>query len=404
MNCFPRLCIGFFLALALAAVSRADGLIVTAIPPAGTVAPGAEVVVGLMAVNPGTADASFQPPPTLQGLLRQGERSWPVELQASGAGGPEVAPGGFGTRGYSLSLPRGLLGQFILEITEGLPQPVSVIISVQPPSAAGGGRPSVAPAYSVVSLSSQPVNSLLARSFLDHFSVYEPMYFVYGAKAPAAKFQFSLKYRLLSFDQGPTGSDASSIQFGYTQRSLWNVNAHPSAFYDTSYMPAVFYQFLSPASNPNPGDTDLTWLGLTSGYQHESNGQGGTLERSLNTLFVRSAVLFGRTDKWHSILLVRAFTYIEGVANNPEIKDYRGYGDWGVILADGSGPSLSYWGWAGKKFNHATSELELNIPVRVKIVDFDTFFLVQYFNGYGESLREYEAHSNVVRAGISLVR
>jgi outer membrane phospholipase A len=399
-----RLLIGFASLLALATVSRADGLIVTAIPPAGTVAQGSEVLVGLMGVNPGTADAVFQPPAALHGFLRQGARSWPVELRQSGASGPSVAPGGFATVAFSLSLPRELLGQFILEISDGLPQPVSVIISVRPPTAAGGKAPSIAPGYSVVSLSSQPANSLLGRSFIDHFSVLDPMYFVYGTKAPAAKFQFSLKYRLLSFDEGPTGAEASSVQFGYTQRSLWNVNAHPSAFYDTSYMPSVFYQFLSPAANPEPGTSELTWLGFYTGYQHESNGQGGTLERSMNTLFVRSGLLVGRTDKWHSILLLRAFTYIEGVADNPEIKDYRGFGDWGVVLADGAGPSLTYTGWAGQKFNHGTTQLDLNIPIRIKIVDFDTFFLVQYFNGYGESFREYQAHSNVVRAGISLVR
>jgi outer membrane phospholipase A len=387
-------------------LGRAEGLIVTAIPPSGTVPPASEVLIGLMAVNPGNADASFKPPAVLHGVLRQGARSWPVELRENGAPGPDVAPGGFATLGYSLPLPPGLLGQFFLEILEGLPQPVSVIISVRSPAAAGGagGTPGTAPAYSVVSLSSQPVNSLLARSFIDHFSVHDPMYFVYGAKEPAAKFQFSLKYRLLSFDEGATGADASSVQFGYTQRSLWNVNAHPSAFYDTSYIPSVFYQFFSQAANPDPGGADLTWLGFTSGYQHESNGQGGTLERSLNTLFVRTGVLVGRTDTWHSIFLLRAFTYIEGVANNPEIRDYRGYGDWGVILADGPGPSLTYTGWAGQHFNHATTQLDLNIPIRMKTVDFDTFFLVQYFNGYGESLKEYQAHSNVVRAGISLVR
>jgi outer membrane phospholipase A len=405
MNSLPAKFVGVFVfALALAAVVRAESLIVTAIPPAGPVPPASEVLVGLMAVNPGSGAASFQPPATLRGSLRQGARTWPVELRVSGARGPDVAPGGFATLGYTLTLPRGLLGQFVLEIPEGLAQPVCAIITVEVPAVAGRGRPRIDPDYSVVSLSSQPVNSLLARSFIDHFSVHDPMYFVYGSKAPAAKFQFSLKYRLLSFEEGPTGADASSVQFGYTQRSLWDVNAHPSAFYDTSYIPSVFYQFLSPAANPDPGKADLTWLGFSTGYQHESNGQGGDLERSLNTLFVRSGLLIGRTDKWHSVVLVRAFTYIEGVANNPEIKDYRGYGDWGVTLADGAGPSLTYTGWAGKKFNHATTQLDLNIPVHVKIVDFETFLVVQYFDGYGESLKEYQAHSNVLRAGISLVR
>jgi outer membrane phospholipase A len=361
-----------------------------------------------MAVNPGDSDVGFEPPATLHAFFQQGGRSWPVELKELDSSGADVRPGGFATVGYSVTLPPALLGQVFLEISNGLPQPACALISVQPAPASGGasgnGHSAAAPANSVVSLSSQLANARLARSFIDHFSMHDPMYFVYGATAPEAKFQFSLKYRLISFDQGAMGTEASTVQFGYTQRSLWDVSSDSSAFYDTSYMPSVFYQFLAPSTNLDPASEDTTWLGFSSGYQHESNGQGGTLERSLNTLFVRSGALVGRTDKWHSIVVARAFTYVGGVADNPEIRNYRGYGDWEVILADGAGPSLAYTGWAGERFNHATTQLDLNIPIRMKIVDFDTFFLIQYFDGYGESLREYQSHSNVVRAGISLVR
>jgi len=403
-----RLALRLALLLAFASGAEAAGLIVTALPPPGSIPAGSDLVIGLMAVNPGDLDASFEPPATLHAFFSQGGRSWPVELKELDSGGANVHPGGFATVGYSLTLPPALLGHAVLEVPNGLPQPVCALISVGPAPASGSTsgkeHPAPAPAYSVISLTSQPANSLLARSFIDHFSVNDPMYFVYGATAPEAKFQFSLKYRLVSFDQGPTGTEASTAQFGYTQRSLWDVSSSSSAFYDTSYIPSLFYQYFSPAANPDPMGEDATWLGFTTGYQHESNGQGGTLERSLNTLFVRSGVLIGRTDKWHSIVVARAFTYVGGVADNPEIKDYRGYGDWKVIVADGSGPSLAYTGWAGEKFDHATTQLDLNIPIRIKIVDFDTFFLIQYFNGYGESLREFQSHSNVVRAGISLVR
>ncbi len=114
---------------------------------------------------------------------------------------------------------------------------------------------------------------------------------MYGTKAPAAKFQFSFKYRLLTFDPGATEAPKQTLQFAYTQRSLWDINASSSPFYDTSYMPALFYEFLTLAPDPNTAKGGPTWLGLQSGYQHESNGQGSVQSRSLNTMFVRSGYL-----------------------------------------------------------------------------------------------------------------
>jgi outer membrane phospholipase A len=40
----------------------------------------------------------------------------------------------------------------------------------------------------------------------------------------------------------------------------------------------------------------------------------------------------------------------------------------------------------------------------MKIVDFGTFLLIQYYNGYGESLRDYDRSSETARIGVSLVR
>ena len=75
-----------------------------------------------------------------------------------------------------------------------------------------------------------------------------------------------------------------------------------------------------------------------------------------------------------------------------------------LIVGKNGGTALAYTGRAGRDFNHVTTQLDLTIPVRLKLLDFASYFLVQYFDGYGESLRDYDKKSSALRAGISLVR
>jgi phospholipase A1/A2 len=39
-----------------------------------------------------------------------------------------------------------------------------------------------------------------------------------------------------------------------------------------------------------------------------------------------------------------------------------------------------------------------------RMFDFATYVLIQYWNGYGESLRDYNKRTETIRAGFSLVR
>jgi outer membrane phospholipase A len=346
----------------------------------------------------------FEPSLLMGGQMWQGERSWPVNLKAVAGSGAVIPPGGFTNLAYVLTLPPGVGGMLVLEVSQGLPSTLRTVISVAPSGGGFEAPGSASPSVLAPAGGRHTVASTIQRTFVDHFSALDPVYFIYGTKAPAAKFQFSLKYQLLSFDGGTPEITKSTLGFGYTQRSLWNVNASPSAFYDTSYMPSLFYQFRAAAPDPDASRASLTWLGFQAGYQHESNGQGSVEERSLNTLFVRSGYLLGRPDRWHAIVQVRVFDYVGGLSNNPGLPGYRGYGDWQVILARGEGVSLNYTGRAGKDFNHLTSQFDLNFPIKTRLLDVATYFLVQYFDGYGESLRDCDKPSNTVRAGFSLVR
>jgi len=75
-----------------------------------------------------------------------------------------------------------------------------------------------------------------------------------------------------------------------------------------------------------------------------------------------------------------------------------------VALGRGNGVALSYTGRMGKSFDHFSTQLDLTIPVRNQTVDFATYLTLQYFNGYGESLRSFDQRTESLRLGISLVR
>jgi len=396
-----------FLLVATAETARADPLITSLVPPAEAVPSGSTIPVGLLVANSGPNTENLNEPATLPGQLWQAEQSWSVVLTASGSTEHSVAPGQFALCAYSLALPDGVAGRVILEVSQGLSHPATSVISIATPRPDPLGVQATPQARPAQKVRYQTIAYTLQRTFADHFSPFEPVYFIYGPKAPAAKFQFSFKYRILSFDdfsEEMEGWPQRTLQFGYTQRSLWDLDANSSPFYDTSYMPSLFYQFLSKASVTEEDRGGAKWLGLQTGYQHESNGQGSVASRSLNTMYLRSGALFGRADRWHAIVQGRVFEYIGGLSDNPYLKDYRGYGEWQAVVARGSGPSLSYIGRAGKDLSHFTSQFDLNLPVKTHLLDFATYFLIQYFDGYGESLREYDRHSDTIRAGISLVR
>lgn len=379
----------------------AQNLVVSLVLPTQNLVPATTVQLDLLAVNPSLTAAPFEAPAMLHGTLVAGVKSWPVELASTRPGTVSVAPGAFAYRGYTLALPPGVSGQLVLEITEGDYQPLRGVLMVSPDRALAASKPPATPLSTLDAAT--PALAQVQRSFIGHFGPHEPVYFTYGTTAPGAKFQFSFKYRLFDF-KGNSGSTAQrALQFGYTQRSLWDITGDSSPFYDTSYMPSLFYESLASQTADNRFGP-FTWVGYQAGYQHESNGQGLTASRSLNTLFLRTAFIIGAPEDWHLIVAPRVWAYVGDLSNNPKLRDYRGNGELLLVLGKNGGTALAYTGHAGRDFNHFTTQLDLTIPLRIKLLDFASYFLVQYFNGYGESLRDYDKKSSQLRAGISLVR
>jgi phospholipase A1 len=248
----------------------------------------------------------------------------------------------------------------------------------------------------------------LVEFLATRFSANEPIYFLWGPERPSIKFQISLKYQPF----GPDGELAkvapwiSNFYLGYSQTSFWDVAGNSSPFFDTSYRPQVMYQWT---------DADAPWLpgmsrfDVQAGLQHESNGRGGAESRSLNIVYVRPVITFdpGTRDSRDFFVAVapRLWCYVFGLSDNPDIADYRGYGDLQLITGWRGGFQAAMIGRIGDDWDKGSFELDLSYPLRnITRRTLDMYLYAQFFTGYGESLLGYNDSDTSWRIGLALVR
>jgi len=206
-----------------------------------------------------------------------------------------------------------------------------------------------------------------------------------------AQFQISLKVPLAVDLFG----GRMDIFGAYTNRSFWQMyNADFSRpFRETNHEPEVWGQFAN----------DWTIWGFTNsvnrlGIVHQSNGRGGTLSRSWNRVYANFIFEKGR---W-AISLKPWVRLPEdaGKDDNPDITDYLGHGELRVLYRrQGHVFGLMTRNQVESGFDEGALGLSWSFPV------FDYPYLkgyIQYFNGYGESLVDYDRRVNRIGIGIAL--
>ena len=384
----------------LAWVTTTCGAVFNFVAPTAPVAVGAEVRLNLVALNPDASPLTLTLPPVIKGSLCDETHCWPVELTAPALGNPvTVAAGGFAVREYLFTLPRQALGVLVLDIAE----PAAARVAIEARAGLAPAAPVEAPLSNFVP--PQTAEAAIHRTFAGRFSAHEPIYFIYGEGPQAAKFQFSFKYRLLG-GEGEFGQRLPALRrlyFGYTQRSLWNIDDSSSPFYDTSYMPELMFE--SQAVLNDREGKGLRWMGYQVGLRHESNGRSGPSSRSLNTVYFRPGVAIGDFDNWSLFFAPRVHAYLEDLEENADIRDYRGHIEFMAGIGRNDGLALSFTGRLGRGGHKGSVQADLTLPVKSELLlDFATYILIQYWDGYGESLLDYNVRSSSVRVGFSLVR
>jgi phospholipase A1/A2 len=370
------------------------------VAPPEPLAVGGSVSLNLLILNPGKLETVLSVDESLNGELSDGATKWPVQLHAPAMGGPmAIAAGGFAVREFSMELPAQAQGRLVLEITK----PVLARVSLEVNSSISRTASVKAPLTNFAPQHTAEV--AFKRAFAGRFSAHEASYFVYGDADQAAKFQFSFKYRLLGerAELGEKVPALRSLYFAYTQRSLWELNEDSSPFYDTTYQPELMFESQSVLDPESSGG--MKWIGYQVGLRHESNGQSGPTSRSINTVYFRPGLAFGRLDGWNLVLAPRLSLRVSDLSNNPDIEDYRGNIELLAVAGRNDGVALSLLTRLGRDGNKGSMQLDLTYPVKFdRMFDFATYVLFQYWNGYGESLRDYDVDSTAYRFGFSLVR
>ena len=205
-------------------------------------------------------------------------------------------------------------------------------------------------------------------------------------KKVESEFQVSLKY-----DFAANFFNLREIySVAYTQKSFWQSYSESAFFRESNYNPEFFVTF--PTSEI--GDGRLL-KGIRVGVAHESNGRGSENERSWNylnaSLFFQYDILLAELKLWTRLPDVKDY--------NPELIDTMGHGHLKIII-----PYKKHILDLKIRDNfdsRGSTEFNYTYPMSNKD---DLFFYMKFFNGYGESLIDYDNHVKKVGIGFSISR
>lgn len=204
------------------------------------------------------------------------------------------------------------------------------------------------------------------------------------SKQVETKFQISIKKILLD-DLFAKDLD---LYFAYTQQSFWQLydsqNSRP--FRESNYEPSLYLSY--------PLDKyDLFFDRVDFGYVHQSNGGDLNNSRSWDRLFVEGIYSYENFT-----MALKTWYRIPESADkddNPDITKYLGYGEltfgylWNKhLLTTTLRNNL-------REDNKGSILLDYSYPIYKNL-----YLYLQFFNGYGESLRDYNNSINRFGVGI----
>jgi phospholipase A1/A2 len=211
-----------------------------------------------------------------------------------------------------------------------------------------------------------------------------------------AKFQISFKVKLL---QDIMDKDMD-LWVGYTQLSLWQLynSGFSSPFRETNYEPELLLNFRTEYDPLGLGLMEGRMISL--GINHQSNGRSEPLSRSWNRLVAN----FGFEKGGFNLLLKSWYRIPENVGDddNPDISKFMGYGEaWGTYYWKKHRFAAMVRNNLRPGYNRGAFQLDWSFPLPFILNDRVSGY-IQYFNGYGESLIDYDKNVNRLGIGVML--
>lgn len=208
-----------------------------------------------------------------------------------------------------------------------------------------------------------------------------PLSYTYKGKSPKnkrneAKFQISVKKplfeNLFGFNE--------SVVFAYTQTAWWQLYATSAPFRELNYAPEFF------VSVPLNFENFSVLKSARMGFLHQSNGKDNENYESrswnrvfMNFFFVKERFTFSPR-----------FWYIipeSSLSENKDIDKYLGYFD---LKFDYLGKNTFAMVLVRNNLNLKSNKGAFEFNAGFDLFSNGVFWYVQYFNGYGESLIDYQ--------------
>lgn len=225
-----------------------------------------------------------------------------------------------------------------------------------------------------------------------YFGLYKDNYFIFGTSIGPkptvensnVKFQISIAQKLTR----------STLPFGtylylfYSQKVFWNVLQNSLPMSDLNFNPGIGIAKPLFVRNRFIGKAFLL-------IEHESNGRDGDASRSWNKISLGASIMIDPNIIVHG----KAWIPIIDGANNRDILKYCGIYQAGMQYYTNNRrftASILLTKRAGWNLNYNTV-----IELAYRILKRDNQYLfLQYYNGYGEGLLEYNKFHSQLRVGI----
>ena len=225
-----------------------------------------------------------------------------------------------------------------------------------------------------------------------YFGLYKDNYFIFGPSVGPkpttantnVKFQISIAQRLTRSTL-PWGT---YLYLFYSQKCFWNILEKSLPMTDLNFNPGI--------GLTKPFFVKDRYVGkMTFIVEHESNGRDSIQSRSWNRIALAGNVFVTKNLMVHGKIWI---PIIDG-ENNKDILNYCGFWQWGFQALSDNRRFCAGATFVKRKGWNMNWNTIIDISYRIFKRD-NQFLFLQFYNGYGEGLLEYNKFHSQVRIGL----